>query len=244
MFPAAIQSFVRRIRSIRERNDWRSIARKAVDAGMRIVLRTEVSRVIWLDAASTADVAPDPDFEFRFLSADEVAQHAQDPSYYLDEKLAERIRGGRDFCFAALQGDRLASFAWFALDAIEPEHADGVAISYPSDVAFLYFGFTHPEFRGARLHGQVMDLGLRELSACGVTKLLSIVGWSNVSSLKSCRRLGFRDLGRMIAIGSRKRAFGFYPAKAKALDVRFGRHAAKRPATSRPPSGPAVESAV
>lgn len=180
-----------------------------------------------------AQIDVDPDFTFGFLTAERIAFFAQDPAYYLDEKLAARILDGRDFCFAALKGDRLAAFVWFALECIEPEHADGVAISYPSDVAFVYFAFTHPDFRGRRLHSQLKSLALQAFAARGVRKLVSIVGWSNVASLKSCRRLGHRDLGPMVAIGGKSGAFGIYPRQAKALGVKFGKDAARRPASDR-----------
>jgi hypothetical protein len=230
MYPAAVRSLILRIQSIRERNDWRSLRRKLADRVLRIFFRAEVSRVVWLEADAVAGTVGNPDYTFRFLTADEVAFYAQDPAYELSPAMADRVRAGRDLCFAALLGDRLAAFGWYALESIEPEHADGIAFSYPPDVAFMYFGFTHPDFRGARLHGQTMALALQELSKRGVTKLVSIVSWTNEASLKSCWRLGYQDLGRMIAIGNRKNAFGLYPRKAKALGVKFGRSAKKRPA--------------
>lgn len=232
MYPAAVRSFVLRIQSIRERNDWRSLRRKLADRILRIFFRAEVSRVVWLEIDAVAGTVGNPDYTFRFLTADEIAFYAKDSAYELGPEMADRARAGRDLCFAALSGDRLAAFGWYALESIEPEHADGIAFSYPSDVAFMYFGFTHPDFRGARLHGQTMALALQELSKRGVTKLVSIVSWTNEASLKSCWRLGYQDLGRMIAIGSRKNAFGLYPRKAKALGVKFGSKAKRRPAAS------------
>ncbi|HEV7279031.1 MAG TPA: hypothetical protein VGN57_02360 [Pirellulaceae bacterium] len=229
MYPAAVRSLAVRLQSIRERNDWRSLRRKLADRFLRTFLRAEVSRVVWLEADAVAATVGHPDYTFRFLTADEVALYSQDPAYELSPAMTDRARAGRDLCFAALSGDKLAAFGWYALESIEPEHADGVALSYPPDVAFMYFGFTHPDFRGARLHGQTMALALQELSKRGVTKLVSMVGWTNDASLKSCWRLGYQDLGRMIAVGSRHNAFGLYPRKAKALGVKFGRRAKRRP---------------
>ena len=68
---------------------------------------------------------------------------------------------------------------------------------------------------------------LQELAKRGITKLVSIVAWTNLASLKSCWRLGYINLGNMLTIGGKKRAIGFYPAAAKKLGVRFGRHAVK-----------------
>ena len=73
-----------------------------------------------------------------------------------------------------------------------------------------------------------MGLALKALATRGITKLVSLVGWTNWASLKSCQRLGYVSLGNMIAIGGRKRAVGLYPKAAKQLGVRFGRRAARR----------------
>ena len=67
----------------------------------------------------------------------------------------------------------------------------------------------------------------RELAKRGVTKLVSIVSWTNLASLKSCWRLGYISLGNMTTIGGKSHAIGFYPKAAKALGVRFGRKAVR-----------------
>jgi hypothetical protein len=225
-------SLFHRFAAFRERHGTKGAAYMVFDMLLQKTLRTSVNTVVWLDLESLTEMAPpDPQFSFRFLSADEIAAYSKDPIYHLDEALANRARGGRDLCFAALAGDRLAAFGWYALESIEPEHAGGVAISYPSDTAFMYFGFTHPDFRGARLHGLAMGLALRELSNRGITKLVSLVAWTNWASLKSCYRLGYVNLGNVIAVGGQNRAFGVYPKAAKRLGVRFGRKAAKRKAS-------------
>ena len=183
---------------------------------------------MWLDIKSLAEMAPpDPQFTFRFLTADEVAMYAEDPTYYIDASLADGVRSGHELCFAALAGDRLAAFGCYTLGFVGPEQAAGAAMSFPSDVAYMSYGLTHPDFRGARLHGLVMGLALQQLSKQGITKLVSIVAWTNWASLKSCWRLGYIDVGNMLTVGGRKRAVGLYPKAAKQLGVRFGRNAAK-----------------
>jgi hypothetical protein len=42
-----------------------------------------------------------------------------------------------------------------------------------------------------------MGLALREYAASGVQALISTVEWTNDASLKSCARLGYRQLGRL-----------------------------------------------
>ncbi len=215
-----------RLAAFRERFGVMGAIYKFIDVILH-KLGASVYAVVWLDVSSLADQAPpDEAFTFRFLTAEEVAAYAQDAIYYLEPALADRVRAGRELCFAALSGDRLAAFGCYVLDANHPEQAAGVAMSYPPGVAYMSYGLTHPDFRGARLHGVGMALALRELAKRDITKLVSLVSWTNWASLKSCYRLGYINLGNMFVVGGRKRAVGIYPRAAKQLGVRFGRCAA------------------
>ena len=117
---------------------------------------------------------------------------------------------------------------------VAPDQAAGAAISIPNDAAYMSYGFTHPDFRGFRLHGLIMGLALQALAKRGITKLVSLVAWTNWASLKSCERLGYINLGNMITFGSQKRAVGIYPKAAKQLGVRLGRNAVRRESTAAP----------
>lgn len=191
--------------------------------GRRLV-KLRVSEVVWLDVADVSDsLRGDPEFEFRFLSAEEVARFAADPATELSE-MVERARSPYDLCFAALCGDRLAAYGWYALRGIEPEHCAGVAMSYPAEVAYMYKGLTLPDFRGKRLHGLIMGLALKALGARGVTAIVSTVDWINFPSLKSCDRLGYQNLGRFATVGRGDRLI-CVPRRALERGVRLGKEA-------------------
>jgi hypothetical protein len=220
--------FFDRLNAFRERYGTTAALYKSFDVVLHKVFRTSVYTVVWLDLDSLAEMAPpDPQFTFRFLTAEEVETFAKDSSYYLSPTLADGIRNGREVCFAALAGDRLAAFGCYTLGYVQPEKAAGAAISFPSDVAYMSFGFTHADFRGARLHGLIMSMALKELAKRGVTKIVSLVARTNWASLKSCWRLGYISVGNMTMIGGAKHAIGFYPKPAQKLGVRFGRKAVK-----------------
>ncbi len=219
---------IHRLSAFRERHGTKGALCKSLDVVLHKVFRASVHAVVWLELKSVENVrCADPRFSFRFLSADEIEKYAEDPSFYFDPSLANSVRNGRELCFAALAGDRLAAFGCYTVGFAPPEQVAGAALSFPADVAYMSYGLTHPDFRGCRLHGIHMGLALQELSKRGITKLVSIVSWTNWSSLKSCYRLGYINLGNMITIGGRKHAVGFYPRAAKRLGVRFGRAAKK-----------------
>src|SRR6476659_2241573 len=225
---ASRSSIVDRLNAFRERFGIKGAIFKSIDVVLHKAFRTYVHTVVWLELEPVAKMAcADPRFTFRFLTADEIESYAKEPSYFIDPSLVDGVRVGREVCFAALEGDRLAAFGCYTLGYVPPEQCAGAALSFPADIAYMSYGLTHPDYRGARLHGYIMGLALQELAKRGITKLVSIVAWTNWSSLKSCWRLGYINLGNMITIGGKKRAIGLYPKGAKKLGVRFGRKAVK-----------------
>jgi hypothetical protein len=190
------------------------------------LLNLGVSEVVWLKLDNIKMVgAPPEGIEFRFLTPPELVRYACAENE-LDHTHVARLAAGHDLCFAALQQGRLASYGWYALGSIEGAHCDCVALSFPPHVTYMYKGFTHPDFRGQRLHAFGMRLALEELGReRGITSIVSTVGWLNWASLKSCDRLGYQRLGRMTKFGWGFASGGSYPRAAKELGVRFGRQA-------------------
>jgi len=182
-----------------------------------------VNHVVWLDVENVSDsLQPDPEFTFRFITADEVRAYANDPTYQLHPSMADRLAGDGGLCFGALAGGRLAAFGWYALGSVDPKDSLNTPVSLPPGVAYMYHGFTHPDFRGRRLHGLVMGLALRALAERGVHHLVSLVGWTNWASLRSCFRLGYKTLGPLVSLGRGRCRLSFFPRAAKRLGLVFG----------------------
>jgi hypothetical protein len=59
----------------------------------------------------------------------------------------------------------------------------------------MYRGFTHPGYRGQRLHAIGMTMALAAYRARGFKGLVSCVDVRNDASLKSCYRMGYHDFG-------------------------------------------------
>jgi ribosomal protein S18 acetylase RimI-like enzyme len=197
----------------------------------RRLLGASMVRVVWLEADWLPDwIRPDPSLDFRFLEPDEVRYFAGDPVYELEAAMAEQIEAGSDLCFGALAGGRLAAYGWYALGGIEAEHACGVAMSFPPDVAYMYKGLTHADFRGRRLYALSMGLALRDLAEYGVTKLVCLVESTNWAARRSCARLGFADLGLRLSLGWGRCRYLRVPTAAQQLGVRLGKHAGPRSA--------------
>jgi hypothetical protein len=213
-----------------------TLLRLAGDRLINRVIRASLIDVVMLERAAHPGALPGMDgFATRFLGPDEIRRFAADPANDIRPSFAESALAAHHLCFAALAGDRLAAYGWYALDSIGAEHAFGVALAYPEDVAYMFKGFTHPEHRGARLHGALMALALRRLADQGVSKLVSLVDWTNTASLRSCQRIGYVRLGRLGVIQLPGHQVLRVPRQATRRGIRFG-PAARAPARPQPPA--------
>lgn len=219
-------SWLIRFRETREQHGRWPAWQLVIDRLGKKLLGASVTNVVRLEARNVDEnLKADAEFSFRFLTPDEVRTFAADPRNDLDATFVARATAGHDLCYAATCGDRLAAYGWYALGSIEAEHGGGQAMSFPANMAYMYKGFTHPDFRGKRLHGVAMGLALKELAARGVDQLISTVDWTNWPSLKSCYRLGYTDLGRIVCLGPRCCPLTFATRVPTRLGVKFGRRA-------------------
>jgi hypothetical protein len=196
--------------------------RRMIDRLAQRLLTVEVSRLLWLDVERLGPPPPpDPEITFRLLGADAARRLLADPRSRTDPTIARPVLSDGDLCFAALAGDRLAAYGWYAMGSVDPRHCGGVAISLPGDVAYFYNGFTQPEYRGKGLYGRLMGLGLRALSDRGIRRVLASVAWTNSAALKSSFRLGYIDLGCFVGVGRGRWRLLFPPRSARRLGIGF-----------------------
>jgi hypothetical protein len=211
----------------------------------RQVMTLDIVSVVWLDRARL--VLPrlaETALTFRFLDPAEVREFAGDPAADLAAPMASRICTGRDYCFAALDGNRLACYAWFALGSIEAEYHrgsqphSGVAVSFPPNVAFMYKGFTHPLFRGRSLYGAVVSLGLAALETHGIDTVLSTMDWTNQPARRALRKVGAEELGLCYRWGWSRWMHTWPPREALRRGACFGTEAAVERRQGLPPLRP------
>ena len=195
------------------------LVREAFDKAVLRRASLNLVHVLALEGDTVRARSIEPGYELRFLSDDEVARFSADPINQIGAEFVERARSGHDLCFGALCGDRLASYGWYALGCVEGTHASGVALGLPGDTAYLYKGFTHPDFRGRHLYPACMGAALAALRPRGIDRLIAFVYWSNAAALRSCEGLGYRSLGHLL-VGPRGPIR--VPVAARDLGVRFG----------------------
>jgi hypothetical protein len=214
----------------RIRNDIQhfGVAKAAYAVGIKGINMLVDFRI--LNALKIEEVNPDllesgGPYQWQFLAEDHLRELAKNPENKLSQSLVETALGKGDECYGALDGDELACYGWYSNS---PTFDNGLTVHFSPEYIYMYAGATQPKYRGQRLHAIGMNRALREYLARGFKGLVSYVDSHNFSSLKSVYRMGYRDIGRVVALklGNRVlmhtsrgcREHGVYMAKACAAN--------------------------
>ena len=153
----------------------------------------------------------------RFLAADELHALTAICEYGISKEFLSDALAKGDECYALLQGSRVVTFGWYSRQATAVN--EELTLHFDPAYVYMYFGYTHPDYRGKRLHAFGMTHALRSYTERGGKGLVSFVESDNFASLRSCERMGYKEAGRIRStkIGGKYRiraskgcdAFGF-----------------------------------
>ena len=145
-------------------------------------------RMPWPGPAPT--VAASTPVEVRVLDRSDLARYSRDAQYEISARFLDGIAARDDLCIGAFSGQDLVSYRFFAA---QPTDIDAhLRFHFPPGWLYAYKAFTHPAWRGRRLH---RELFLRSLPA--VSQLHKPLGFvtlvlsDNASSAKALARVGF-----------------------------------------------------
>lgn len=164
-----------------------------------------VLKCVKLPDVSEESLKTNPRYQCRFLEESELLRFAEDPSLELNPAFIRSATVKGDRCYGILDGEVLASYGWYSTGVTEV--FPGRSVSFNPNHVYMYKGFTHPQYRGQRLHAVGMGRALRAYRSQGSQGILSFVEAQNFSSLKSCYRLGYEDIGAVFFFEGMKRSF-------------------------------------
>jgi len=142
-------------------------------------------------------------YECRILGADDVRDLARDRENGLATPWLANVLAKGDVCFGILDGDVLASFGWYT--NLPCTVLGEVTVSFDRRYLYMYGGYTQPSYRGENLHGIGLARACMALCARGYPAIVTLAERVNFASLKSSHRVGFRDCGIAVAVGSGER---------------------------------------
>ena len=152
-----------------------------------------ILRCLYIDTPDPAFLSLEANYRADYLTADELQQYVARAEYGLSRSFVARELAMGHECFGIREGDALATYGWYSTS---PTHfTDDLSVRFGRQWVYMHSGFTHPAYRGRRLHAIAMTSVLALYRARGFRGLVSIVSADNVASLKSCARMGYRQFG-------------------------------------------------
>jgi hypothetical protein len=206
-FRGAIYDIVYRLRH--------KLSRRMVFQGMTLVPED-------VDRSFLAEV---PGYQQGFLTEAQLRAFAKVPGLELDDRFLDEALARGDRCWALRavpgagtnEGDgELAAYGWYSRKPTDL--TDDLRLAFDPAWVYMYKGFTAHAHRGKRLHGIGMARALLAYVQEGVKGIVSQVEANNFSSLKSTRRLGYKDVGRLSA----SRCLGRWRLKADPSCAAYG----------------------
>jgi hypothetical protein len=196
-------------------------------AGIHDVTKRAIDKVIFCKILNVVDLALananpeflslDARFVGRFLRDDELNRYAADPKNDLTASFVKGALTKGDRCYGVLEGDTLASYGWYSQKPTEMD--DDLVFHFDPNDVYMYKGFTPKTHRGLRLHAFGMALALEAYTHEGARGLVSYVESNNFASLRSCARLGYKDVGHVYVARLRDRSVMWRTGKCEAHGV-------------------------
>lgn len=183
-------------RELRDFGFWPTLYDLAFRAANRIFPCT-IWKALTIDQVNASYSKLPDNLEARLLDAEEMRAYAR-PENDLDEEIVDQACENGDRCMAVFDRGKLASYGWYSNQPTDIN--EELRLRFRDDYVYMYKGFTRDEYRGQRLHAIGMTLAVTEYLALGYRGIVSLVASNNFSSLKSCYRMGYRDVGKIYGV--------------------------------------------
>jgi hypothetical protein len=213
------------IRRVRRHGLWNTLK----GAALRIAasaLGVRVLRGLVLESAPDQPEVPEG-LTHGFQTPRALRRFASDPSSEMSPFfVADAIARG-DRCFAICDGPRPAFTSWYSRRPTSTG-LGGLELHFDPNYVYLYKALTQPAHRGQRLYQAAVSRVFAHFAAKGARGFLSYVEATNLDSLKSLRRMGYREFGSIYVVRLFGRHFTFATAGCKPFGFRLESRAPRR----------------
>lgn len=176
------------------------------------IIALERERLRTLDPALTARLSA------RLAGLADLEAMTHDPKLGIGPGEIASFRAG-DACLLSYVDGELAGYTW-AHTRGRPELVPGFVISVPDDYLYNYAGLTLPAFRGLGLQPYRHRV-LLESSLCeGKRGLLGFVLRTNFASRRGQGKSGYRTIGSIWLVGTRRRFVALLSSDVRRAGVR------------------------
>jgi hypothetical protein len=178
-----------------------------VAAGLHDVTKRALGKVVPIRVLRTMKLTVghvDPSFselprgyDGQLVQAEIMGTWSSDERNELDESFLRAATERGDRCYVITRGTDLASYGWYS--KCPTPMTEDLVFHFDPNWVYMYKGLTLPEYRGQRLHAVGMARSLFAHVESGSAGILSYVESNNFASLRSCYRMGYEDVGTIMA---------------------------------------------
>jgi hypothetical protein len=137
-------------------------------------------------------------YRCEFLAPATLMALSENREYQIEKIFLKEAIDKGDECFAFFDGHRLASYGWYSTTPTRVN--EDLELRFDDRYVYMYKGYTHPNYRGQRLHAIGMTMALNHYLDQGYSGIVSWVEANNVRSLRSCYRMGYKDFGEIYIV--------------------------------------------
>jgi len=154
----------------------------------------KILKGVYAERADPAFLTCPQGYAAGFLSETQIRQFALNPENEMSETFVEEALSRGDQCFAICVGAALAAYGWYSFRPT-PIGLSDLYLRFGPSWVYMYKGYTHPRYRGERLHAIGMSMALQHYVSNGFRGLVSYVESTNFDSLRSVFRMGYQCFG-------------------------------------------------
>jgi hypothetical protein len=212
--------FLGSIRATYVRFGWVAALKYALESVLNLFVFFDCLHIIVLERSALKPLDPEASkrFDSHIVSHEELVRMSQDPRWEIDEAKLKYSRMG-DACVLSLIDGNPAGFTW-AHTLGRPELIPGLTISVPADFVYNFAALTLPEFRGSGLQSYRHHSVLNNERWRNRRALLGYVRATNFASQKGQAKSGYRPIGKIWLIGTRKHFMAFFSRQLREIGIR------------------------
>ena len=184
------------------------------------IVRASRFIVLYPDSINSSAFPPDSPYRRELLTAAQLRPYQAQLPEDLPEWLLSAAEQSGDYCYAIFDDDQLISFGWYAT---RTARLFDRTFSFDPAFAYMYHGFTRPDYRGQRLHALGLAEAMTAFQQQDKSAIISTVNITNYRARQSSERLGFRNSGFIVQIGPGRWGALFVTPQVRTYRVQFSR---------------------
>jgi hypothetical protein len=161
------------------------------------------------DKVHRKQIAVHNQFKFTLFEHTFLEKICEIDEYRLPLEILNNARINNDICTGFVSDGNLAAYNWFTKEKVDLLGGK-LKVKFSNEYIYAHKGFTHPKYRGNRLHGAGLIETLKLLSRNNCKGIVGIVEANNFDSLKSAYRMGFEEFGKIFCIKFTKKISHFF----------------------------------